>query len=71
MEKINFVIKKGVYCNWCADLMKKTLMQNFPIKDVKTNVLEEKASMIPYKRVNVGDIISFLKKRGYVLVQRF
>ncbi|NCN99404.1 hypothetical protein GW923_04475 [Candidatus Pacearchaeota archaeon] len=66
-KEINFVIKKGVYCSWCADLMKKTLLQNFAIKNVKVNILKETARIIPKGRINAWDIISFLKKRGYSL----
>ena len=32
---MNFIIKKGIDCSWCVDLMKKTLMQHFAIKEIK------------------------------------
>lgn len=70
MEKeINFSIKKGVYCSWCADLMKRTLNQHFALKDIEIDVLKEKVHLITYKRVNPRSIIVFLKKRGYHLIQ--
>jgi len=47
--------------------MKKTLLQNFAIKNVKVNILKETARIIPKGRINAWDIISFLKKRGYSL----
>ena len=70
MEKeINFVIKKGVYCNWCVDLMKKTLNQHFALKEIDVDVVKEKVHLITYKRVSPKSIIVFLKKRGYRLVE--
>jgi len=69
MEKeINFSIKKGVYCSWCADLMKKTLNQHFALKEIEVDVLKEKVHMITYKKVSPKNIIIFLKKRGYHLI---
>ena len=69
MEKeINFSIKKGVYCSWCADLMKKTLNQHFALKEIEVDVLKEKVHLIVYKKVSPKSIIIFLKKRGYHLI---
>ena len=70
MEKeINFTIKKGVYCSWCADLMERTLKQHFKIKDIGIDILKDKVHLITYKKVNPRDIITFLKKRGYLLIE--
>jgi len=51
--------------------MKKALMQHFAIKDVKINIPEEKARVISYKKLNAKDIISFLKKRGYLIEESY
>ena len=70
MEKeINFIIKKGIYCSWCAELMERTLKQHFKIKEIEINILKDKIHLITYKKINPGDIISFLKKRGYFLTK--
>ncbi len=70
MEKeINFTIKKGVYCDWCADLMRKTLNQHFALKEIDIDVVKEKVHLITYKRVSPKSIIVFLKKRGYHLIE--
>jgi len=70
MEKeINFIIKKGVYCSWCVDLIKKTLNQHFALKEIDVNVVNEKVRLITYKRVSPKSIIVFLKKRGYHLIE--
>ena len=70
MEKeINFVIKKGVYCSWCVDLMKKTLNQHFALKEIDVDVVKEKVHLITCKRISPKSIIVFLKKRGYGLVE--
>ena len=70
MEKeINFIIKKGVYCSWCADLMKKTLNQHFAIKEIEVDVLNEKVHLMAPKKVSPKNLIVFLKKRGYHLVE--
>ena len=66
-KEINFVIKKGVYCSWCAELMKKTLNQHFALKEIDVDVAEERVHLITYKKVSPKEIISFLKKRGYHL----
>ena len=69
MEKeINFAIKKGVYCNWCVDLMKKTLNQHFALKKVEVDVMSKKIDLVTYKEISPKSIIVFLKKRGYHLV---
>ena len=70
MEKeINFVIKKGVYCSWCADLMKKTLNQHFVFKEIEIDILKERVHLVAYKRISPKSIIVFLKKRGYHLIE--
>lgn len=70
MEKeINFSIKKGVYCSWCADLMKRTLNQHFALKEIDVDVVNERVHITAYKRINPKSIIIFLKKRGYSLVE--
>ncbi|MBS3077204.1 heavy-metal-associated domain-containing protein [Candidatus Pacearchaeota archaeon] len=70
MEKeINFIIKKGVYCSWCANLMKAALRQHFSVKEVEVDILNGKIHLTTYKRVNPISIIAFLKKRGYILSQ--
>ena len=70
MEKeINFIIKKGVYCSWCVDLIKKTLNQHFALKEIDVNVVNEKVRLITYKRVSPKSIIVFLKKRGHHLIE--
>ena len=69
MEKeINFSIKKGVYCSWCADLMKKTLNQHIALKEIEVDVLKEKVHMVAYKKISLRSVIIFLKKRGYYLI---
>jgi len=68
-KEINFSIKKGVYCSWCAELMKKTLNQHFALREIDVDVPKEKVHLITCKRVNPLSIIIFLKKRGYYLVE--
>ena len=68
-EEINFAIKKGVYCSWCVDLMKKTLNQHFALKEIDVNIVNEKVHFITYKRVSPKSIIVFLKKRGHHLIE--
>ena len=66
MEKeINFKIKKGVYCSWCADQMKRTLKKHFKIKEIEIDVLKDKVHMVTYKKINTNDIINYLKMKGY------
>ncbi|MBI5803965.1 heavy-metal-associated domain-containing protein [Candidatus Pacearchaeota archaeon] len=67
MKDMNFLIKKGVYCSWCAELMKKTLMQNFLIKDVKVDIPKEKVRVVVRGKIDPEKIVSFLRKRGYHL----
>ena len=68
MEKeINFSIKKGVYCSWCAEMMKRTLQQRFAFKEIEIDFVKNKVHVIAYKRINPKKIISFLKNRGYYL----
>ena len=69
MKRLNFKIKKGVYCSWCADLVKKTLMQSFAIKEIDVNVLKEKIHITTYKKVSPESIIGLLKRRGYILIE--
>ena len=68
-KEIKFIIKKGVYCSWCADLMKNTLNQHFAIKKIEVNVLKEKVHLITHRRVSPKRIMIFLKKKGYHLVE--
>ena len=68
-EEINFLIKKGVYCSWCAELMKKTLNQHFAFKEIDVDFVKEKVHLITDKKVSPKTIIVFLKKRGYHLVE--
>jgi len=67
-KEINFVIKKGVYCSWCADLMKRTLNQNFALKKVEIDLLKERVHIESGRKINPESIIEFLKKRGYYLI---
>lgn len=70
MEKeINFTITKGIDCSWCVDLMKKTLMQHFAIKQVDVDVINKKAHIVLPKRISTRKLILYLKKRGYHLVK--
>ena len=69
MKEFNFIIKKGVYCSWCAELLKKSLQQHFEIKEVSVNFPKDKIHVIAYKRPKSKDIIIFLKKRGYHIVE--
>ena len=64
---MNFIIKKGIDCSWCVELMKKTLMQHFAIK--KIYVVREKLRIVSYKKINPKRIIILLKKRGYCLIR--
>ena len=68
-KEINLIIKEGVYCSWCADLMKKTLRQRFAIKEVEIDVLKEKVHIVTYKHVSPESIIVFLKDKGYQLIE--
>ena len=68
-REIDFTIKKGVYCSWCADLMKKTLNQHFALKEINIDIVKEKVHAVFYKRVSPKSIIVFLKKRGYHLIE--
>jgi len=53
MEKeINFIIRKGVYCSWCAELMKKTLNQHFALKEIDVDLMKERVHLVTYKRVS-------------------
>ena len=71
-RKINFTIKKGVYCGWCADLMKRTLKQHFKIKKIKINLLKNNVHLITNNKIQPTEIISYLKKRGYNLtIQKY
>jgi len=68
-KKLNFRIKKGVYCSWCADLMRKTLNQHFALKKIKIDVLKAKVHIMTHKKVSPKSVMVFLKKRGYGLVE--
>lgn len=69
MEKeLHFSIKKGVYCSWCAELMKKTLEQHFNLKEIRVDIMNEKLHLTSMKRISPMSVISFLKKRGYSLI---
>jgi len=67
MKKIKFAIKNGVYCSWCADLMKKTLMQNFAMKEVEVDVARGCGSMLFREGLSVDKVLSFLRRRGFYL----
>jgi len=66
---MNFIIKKGIDCSWCVGLMKKTLMQHFAIKEIEVDVLNKKAHMVLLKKIKPENLILYLKKRGYHLVE--
>ena len=68
-KEINLIIKEGVYCSWCAELMKKALKHNFAIKEIEIDVIKEKVHIITYKHVSPESIIVFLKEKGYNLIE--
>jgi len=66
---MNFIIKKGIDCSWCVDLMKKTLMEHFAIKEIEVDVINKKARIVLLKRIKSEKLVAHLKKRGYHLVE--
>jgi len=66
---MNFIIKEGIDCSWCVDLMKKTLMQHFAIKEIEVDVINKKAHIVLLKRISPESLILYLKKRGYHLAE--
>jgi len=68
-REMNFIIKKGIDCSWCVGLMKKTLMQHFAIKEIEVDVLNKKAHVVLLKEIKPENLILYLKKRGYHLVE--
>ena len=70
MEKrTSFTIKKGIDCSWCVELMKKTLAQHFSIKKIDVDVINKKVNMALPKGIKSKNIMVFLKKRGYHLIE--
>lgn len=49
--------------------MKKALIQHFAVKEIKVDIIKEKVHLTATKRINPNNIIFFLKRRGYHLVE--
>ena len=62
---MNFIIKKGVDCSWCVDLMKNTLMQHFEIKEIEVDVLNKKAHVVLLKRIKPENLKLRLKSATF------
>ena len=64
MKKFHFKIREGIYCSSCADMLKKTLKDNFKINDLKIEVMKGEFSFKAGNKQDIRKIICFLKKRG-------
>ena len=70
MARHEFTIIKGVYCVWCADLMRKTLKNKFNINTVEFDLLKAEVRIFFNRNITSDEIIEYLKKRGYDIIEK-
>jgi len=71
MRRLNFIIKKGVYCTWCADLMRRTLKNKFHIEKVEFDMPQSEVKMLSENNLQPSRIIAYLRKRGFYLSEQY
>ncbi len=67
MKRLIFEIKEGIYCSWCARLIKRTLFARFPIRKMDIDVAKSRVKMMVPNKITSGNIIGYLDDRGYHL----